>query len=185
MRIISGKWKGRRLYSVKGSNTRPTSDRVKEAVFNIIREKIEDSNILDIFAGTGSMGFEALSRGSNKTVFIERDIRAAQIIVKNAKMLECHHMIQIIKKDVFRALDDLAKSEYIFDIIFIDPPYSTNIEKDVILSILEAGIMDAKGIIILEHDYRDKMLDKIGEIVKFDLRKYGNTGISLYTKGDF
>lgn len=185
MRIISGKWKSRKLYSTKGMNTRPTSDRVKEAIFNIINHRLGSSIVLDIFAGTGSMGFEALSRGSNKVVFIEKDIGAAKVIEKNAKMLDCSGAIHILRKDVFRAISDLAESEYVFDIIFMDPPYKSNIEKDVISSIINANIMDRQGIIVVEHDYRDVMPEKIDRINKIDTRKYGNTSISFYTRGDF
>lgn len=185
MRIISGKWKSRKLYSTKGMKTRPTSGRVKEAIFNIISHRLSSSVILDIFAGTGSMGFEALSRGSSEVVFIEKDIGAVKVIGKNATALDCSSAVHIIKKDVFRAIGDLAESEYIFDIIFMDPPYNTNIEKDVISSILNADIMDSQGIIVVEHDYRDIMPDKIDTINRIDTRKYGNTSVSFYARGDF
>ena len=107
--IISGEWKGRRLISVKGKSTRPTSDRVRESVFNILRDRVNESNILDIFAGTGSMGFEALRECGMEAVFIEKNNKAANVIAQNAKLLGCIDMIKIIKKDVFKAIDDLAR----------------------------------------------------------------------------
>jgi len=186
LRIISGRWKSRRLISIKGSsNTRPTSDRVKEAVFNMLRDKLYESAVLDIFAGTGNMGFEALSRGSSKAVFIEKNRKAVSVIEKNARNLDCVSMIHIIKKDVFKAIDDLSKERDAFDIIFMDPPYNANIEKSVLLAILNADILDRQGVVVVEHDYKNEMPNNVEELIKIDTRKYGNTGISLYKKGDF
>ncbi len=185
MRIISGRWKSRKLIAVKGPNTRPTSDRVKEAVFNIIRDRLDGSVVLDVFAGTGNMGFEALSRGGSRAVFVEKSKKAADTIKKNAQNLDCVPMIHIIKKDVFKAIDDLARDSCKFDIIFMDPPYNTDIEESVLLAILNADIIDRQGIIVVEHDYRDEMPTDIEGLIKTDTRKYGNTRISLYERGDF
>lgn len=184
MRIISGEWKGRRLISVKGKSTRPTSDRVRESVFNILRDRVNESNILDIFAGTGSMGFEALSRGGMEAVFIEKNNKAANVIAQNAKLLGCIDMIKIIKKDVFKAIDDLAREKYIFDLIFMDPPYNTKIESSVLSAILEANILSRPGLIVIEHDSNDRMPNDVGILMRTDMRKYGNTGVSLYERGD-
>ncbi|NMA96083.1 MAG: 16S rRNA (guanine(966)-N(2))-methyltransferase RsmD [Clostridiales bacterium] len=183
MRIISGKWGSRKLHSPAGVNTRPTSDRVKEAVFNMISHRLTESVVLDIFAGSGNLGFEALSRGSSRVTFIDNDIRAVRIIDKNARMLECLRDIHIIKKEASRAIESLSNINCIFDIIFMDPPYAKKMEIETLEAIIRADIIKERGLIIVEHASKVVMPDKIENVHRLDTRKYGNTSISFYTRG--
>ena len=136
MRIIAGRWKGRIIESLKGTSTRPTYDRVKEAIFNILQGYIPDSIVLDLFAGTGNLGLEALSRGCKKAVFVEKNPHVAKILNKNRRNLGCMDQSQVICDDVFHAIKHLSGKEK-FDVIFADPPYNTGLDVKILNAIAE------------------------------------------------
>jgi len=162
--------------------TRPTSDKVKGAMFNIIQGRIKDSVVLDLFAGTGNLGLEAISRGSKKAVFVEKDRKAISVLNRNRKTLGYIEQTEVIPKDVFKALTDLSKRGILFDIIFIDPPYREGYNELALDAVAQAKILQMDGIIIIEHDKNILPSEKIGDLVRFDLRIYGGTGISFYRK---
>lgn len=182
MRIIAGEAKGKPLKSIPGKATRPTSDRVKESVFSIIQPLLIDSRILDLFAGTGSLGFEALSRGADKVIFVENSREAIKVIKENSGALGYGNMIQIIKKDAVRALTELAKHGILFDIIFMDPPYGKGYEELVLAKISQAELLHNNGIIVVEHEATLLPPNRVETLYCFDRRKYGGTGISFYRK---
>lgn len=182
MRIIAGEAKGRRLESVKGMGTRPTSDKVKGAMFNIIQNRIEGSLVLDLFAGTGNLGLEAISRGSRKAVFVEKDRKVISVLNKNRKALGYIDKTEVIARDVLKALTGLSKRDILFDIIFIDPPYHKGYNELVLDAVDRAEILQRDGIIIIEHDKNVLPAERVGSLVRFDLRIYGGTGISFYRK---
>lgn len=181
MRIIAGRWKGRIIESLKGTSTRPTYDRVKEAIFNILQGYIPDSIVLDLFAGTGNLGLEALSRGCKKAVFVEKNPHVARILNKNRRNLGCMDQSQVICDDVFHAIKHLSGKEK-FDVIFADPPYNTGLDVKILNAIAESDVMGSCCIIMLEHASRTYLPDEVGVIRKIQSRKYGNTGISIYRK---
>ncbi|WP_394355733.1 16S rRNA (guanine(966)-N(2))-methyltransferase RsmD [Caldicoprobacter guelmensis] len=181
LRIIAGRWKGRRLLAVKGMHTRPTSDRVKEAIFNILQRCIEGANVLDLFAGTGNLGLEALSRGCARVVFVEKDPRAVDVLNKNRASLGCTEQTAVIRDDVFHAIKRLSCQER-FDIIFADPPYGKGLETPLLNAIAENDVLCQDGVVILEHSSRDPQPDRVGNLVKLQDRRYGNTEISFYKK---
>lgn len=182
MRIIAGEFKGMVIQPVKGRNTRPTSSRIKESIFNILQHSLEDQLVLDLFAGTGNLGLEALSRGCSKVVFVEKDPSACQILLSNCRQLGCQYRSELIKKDVFKALKILSIRGKSFDVIFIDPPYQSEYEIPTIQSISEKMLLSKNGIIVLEHDSKNQQPEQIHNIVKYDVRKYGNTCISFYRR---
>jgi len=181
LRIIAGCWKGRRLLAVKGMHTRPTSDRVKEAIFNILQQYIADSNVLDLFAGTGNLGLEALSRGCSRVVFVEKDPRVIDVLNKNRANLGCLEQSMVIRDDVFHSIKRLSGRER-FDIIFADPPYSRGLEAPLLDAIADSDILCQDGIVVLEHSSRDHQPDRVGSLIKLQDRRYGDTEISLYKK---
>ena len=149
MRIIAGKARGTKLYTLEGENTRPTLDRVKESLFNIIQNKVQNSIFLDLFSGSGIMGFEAISRGFSHVSFIEKDKKTFFLLKDNAKKLEitakqadffCGDSLKIIKK--------LNKT---FDVIYVDPPYMSGLYDNVLIIVKELSLLNENGIIILEH----------------------------------
>lgn len=181
LRVIAGRWKGRRLLAAKGMNTRPTADMVKEAIFNILQQRIAGSSVLDLFAGTGNLGLEALSRGCSRVVFVEKDARAVDVLNKNRANLGCLEQTTVMRYDVFHAIKCLSGKER-FDIIFADPPYSKGLEVPLLNAIADSDILHEDGIVVLEHSSRDHQPDRVGNLVKLQDRHYGDTVISFYKK---
>src|SRR5690348_8883448 len=143
MRVIAGEYKGRRLKAVPGQNTRPTTDKVKESMFNIIGPYFEGGMALDLFAGTGGLGIEALSRGIVKAVFIEKDYKAISVIRENIQMLGLEPRVEISKNDAKRALDTLAERGVRFDLVFLDPPYKLiGLYQELILKMQQIGLLN-------------------------------------------
>ena len=176
MRIISGQFKGRKLKTLEGMNTRPTADRVKESLFNILGTKVYDAKVLDLFAGSGSLGLESLSRGATSCVFVDSSKEAINIVKENVKVCRQEENSRFINKDYIEAINLLNDK---FDIIFVDPPYSKGIE----LLVLEKArdILAKDGILIVETDQGDMPPDETNGLLKYDSRKYGRTIISFYT----
>lgn len=125
MQIISGIYRGRKILAPKGQETRPTSSRLREALFNICRDIVEGSVFLDMFAGSGAMGFEALSRGARSAVFVDSSRESIRCIQSNARLLAVEEQVRVTYADAFDALKKLSKERVSFDIIYADPPYST------------------------------------------------------------
>ena len=162
MRIISGKARGTKLYTLEGTNTRPTLDRVKESIFNIIQNEIEDATVLDLFAGSGAIGLECLSRGAKKAVLCDKSKEAIQIIKRNIQKTHMEEKAQIINADYENCLEKLKNEQ--FDIIYIDPPYATNYIFKSLEKIKEIGIVKKESIIIVETDDEQRILKEIGTI---------------------
>ena len=174
MRVISGKARGKKLVSLEGMNTRPTLDRVKEALFNIIQFDIPGKRVLDLFAGSGALGIEAISRGAETATFCDNSIDAIQVIKTNIENTKCTDKSVVLQKDYLLALNYLAKSKQKFDLIFLDPPYRTDFSDKAIEKILELDLLSKEGIIILETDDANKEETiKKEDIQIFDKRIYG------------
>lgn len=178
MRIISGKAKGIRLYSLEGLETRPTLDRVKEALFSKIQFDIEDSCILDLFAGSGGVGIEALSRGAKKVVFCDNSYKAIKIIEQNLEKTKLKENAIVIKKDYLQCLEDLNMK---FDIIFIDPPYKLDYAGIAIEKILELNLLNENGYMILETDDEAKLTENLN-VNLYDIKKYGRVKLMFLTR---
>lgn len=146
MRIISGKYKARKIETLNSNDTRPTTDKVRENIFNILGRT--DGDVLDLFAGSGALGIEAISRGADSAVFIDGARDAVGILKKNTKGME--ESVEIFRNDYRRALKALAKRGRQFDLIFLDPPYHKDIVTDALAMIDELGILKADGRIIAE-----------------------------------
>ena len=182
MRIISGSAKGHRLQTFKGLTVRPTSDRVRESIFNMIGSSTSGSKILDLFAGFGAMGLEALSRGAEFVTFVEKSKRAADVIKTNLERLGFQNG-QVIPTDVYRFFRTAQKKEEGYDIVFADPPYKIFHEAwigDLWLGVAE--LLKAQGIFIVEHPSKWSPLSVILTLQLSDSRKYGQTSVSFYKK---
>ncbi|MCK5305651.1 MAG: 16S rRNA (guanine(966)-N(2))-methyltransferase RsmD [Candidatus Omnitrophica bacterium] len=180
MRIIAGTLKNRRL-KVSSKRISPTKDIVKESLFNILKDRIKGSLVLDLFSGSGSLGLEALSRGAQKVTMVDREISD---IKKNiaALAIEDSGRIEIHRKDVFRYIKKYSKKSVKFDIIFVDPPYDADIAKKCLIILSDYAILCHDGLIIVEHKSSDKLSRLIGI---FELtRRYqaGKTSVSFYKK---
>lgn len=182
MRVISGTARGKKLVSLEGIETRPTLDRVKEAMFNIIQFDIKSSNILDLFSGSGALAIEALSRGANSAVLCDESNNAVEIINKNLEATRLKNKAEVFNKDYLQTLIKLKNASRKFNIIFLDPPYKSDYISNSIQKILEYNLLEDDGIIIAETDDVDK-LKKIKDIEVYDTRKYGIVYIVFIRKG--
>lgn len=186
MRIIAGSAKKRHLKVPPGWKGRPTADRVKESLFNILGELVVGSIFLDIFAGTGSIGIEALSRGAGMAVFIEKDPRAAGVIAENLKASGLESNSRVITGDVLRALENLAANkgeklrDRLFDIVFLDPPYDKGFEVPVISRVLDLKLLSPGGLIVAESSKRVELPAGIAGVSLIRQARYGDTVITFY-----
>ena len=176
MRIISGKYKGRYITGFDIDGTRPTMDRVKESLFGMIQDYISDSSCLDLFAGSGSLGIEALSCGAKECYFVDNNINIINILKKNINTIENAF---IIKKDFKNSLKEFSNQNKTFDVIFLDPPYKLNLINPAINIILENNLLKDNGIIICEYE-----TEKINtnNLKIFKERKYGSKKIIILKK---
>ena len=182
MRIISGKARGTKLYTLEGLNTRPTLDRVKESIFNILQNEIQGANVLDLFAGSGAIGLEFLSRGANSVLLCDKSKEAIEIIKKNIEKTHMEQSAQVINMDFETCLEKIKNQK--FDIIYLDPPYETDYIFKSLKKILELNLMTESGLIITETDDEERIEKEIENIkVKIvDKRKYGRATIIFLEK---
>ena len=176
MKIISGKYKGRKLLGFDIPGTRPTMDRVKESLFAMIQAKIPDSIVLDLFAGSGNLGIEALSEGAKSCYFVDKSKKAYQVILNNLKELNISSSVYFL--DYLKALNEFSKGNFSFDIIFLDPPYETDLIEKSISTIMSLGVLSKDGIIVAESDQLEKIIYPSNlEIVKS--KKYGDKWVAI------
>lgn len=180
MRVIGGYYKGIRLITPAGRDIRPTSDRVRESLFNILSPGLEGVHFLDVFAGSGSVGIEALSRGAELSVFIENNTGYAKIIKENLVKVKADSKAVILKYDVIHGLKKLAEKGWKADLIFVDPPYRNVVKilPGVLKTINEESLLRENGVVIIEHFKKtDILTDEGWTLIK--RRHYGNTVLSF------
>lgn len=182
MRVISGEFRGRRLKAVPGSKTRPTTDKVKESMFNIIGPYFESGLALDLFAGTGGLGIESLSRGMDTCIFIEQDVKALQTVRENVQSLNLSRdRAEIYKNDARKALDLLAARGLKFDLVFIDPPYQkTDLYAQVFDKLIEHDLLADGAYIVAEHTADLALPDRIGTAERWREAQHGDIAVSYY-----
>ncbi|GAB6088288.1 16S rRNA (guanine(966)-N(2))-methyltransferase RsmD [Alkaliphilus crotonatoxidans] len=180
MRVIAGKARGHRLKSPDDMNIRPTSDRVKESVFNIIQSHLVDGIVVDLFSGTGNLGIEALSRGAQKAYFIDQSKKSIDIIRFNLEKTRLNQMAEILQDDVFGGINRLSSQRVKAHIILMDPPYGKGFLEPVIRAAISGGLLHKEGILVVEHGKEENIPDEINELVKVRKKDYGNTSISFY-----
>lgn len=179
MRVISGKARGTKLNSIESLDTRPTLDRVKESLFNIIQNKIVDATILDLFAGSGAIGIEFISRGAKKAYFCEKNHNAAKMIHQNLTKTKFENQSEVFEMDYKKCLLELSERKEKFNIIYIDPPYKANIAAHAIKQIISLDLIEPNGIMIIETDELERDLSELEElqVEVYDLRKYGRANL--------
>ncbi|MFC4556997.1 16S rRNA (guanine(966)-N(2))-methyltransferase RsmD [Virgibacillus kekensis] len=183
MRVIAGVHKGRQLKAVPGKSTRPTTDKVKEAVFQILGPFFDGGACLDLFAGSGSLGIEALSRGMENGVFVDKHPKAIHTIYDNLKTLRLDKNAEVFRAEAFRALGAAAKRSLQFDLILLDPPYGKVSYEKLIHEIHKLQLLKNNGILYCEHDPAEKLPDEDENFSIVKKEDYGGTiGITIYRK---
>lgn len=182
MRIISGDKRGIQLQAVPGTNTRPTTDKVKEAIFNMIGPYFDGGHGLDLFAGSGNLGLEALSRGLDHMIFVDKDRKAFQTVKDNIQKCAYEAHSEVYRNEAERALKAVAKRGLQFECIFLDPPYK-NKQLDTYLAFIdEHEMLSEAGVVMCEHDANTEVSDRSGSLVRIKYELYGTTGISIYKR---
>ena len=179
MRVTSGKFKGRKLLDNKFDHIRPTADMVKQALFNKLGQKIAGSAFLDLFCGSGAIGIEAISRGADKVVFVDRDVRSVNLTKANLNNLGIE--APILKLDYKKALQSLKDQS--FDVIFVDPPYKSGVYEEVLKLIEQLNLLKQDGVIVCEQDRLNQI--QTPSFFEFDVKYYGTKKLSFFEKANF
>jgi 16S rRNA (guanine966-N2)-methyltransferase len=185
LRVISGSARGRRLLSPKNLRIRPTADRVKESLFNILAVlagNFGSCRVLDIFAGTGSLGIEALSRGAAQAVFIDNHRESVQLVAKNLRLLSFADRGRIVEMEALAALRSLEKREAPFSLVFIDPPYRQGLAEKVLGYLADSALIDVDSLVIAEIAAGEVLPEEFGLLREFDRRGYGDTAIAFFRR---
>lgn len=187
MRIVAGKFKGRRLKTIKGSEVRPTADRVKESLFRIFGEQVVDADFLDLCAGTGGIGLEALSQGAKSATFVDNNYHSIRTIESNLEMCgfdRKHPHVKLIHLHARKALARLGKRKAQFDLIYFDPPYASKIHESCVKQIAQTNLLSSTGVLVIEHrtvqkiDWTESLM--LDELVLNRQERYGDTMLSFY-----
>lgn len=180
VRVIAGEARGRTLKAVPGVNTRPTTDKVKEAIFSMIGPYFDGGTALDLFAGTGGLGIEAWSRGTERVIFIDREKISIDIIRQNIQTAGMGSAAEIYRNDAERALKALAKRELTFDLVFLDPPYKLTTMDELMGELAAKGMLEEAAVIVVEHDSSVRYPEAMEHFDQIKYAKYGDTAVSIY-----
>ncbi len=180
LRIIGGQHRGRRLYAVAGTRTRPTANRVREAIFNILSDRIRGKTVLDLFAGTGAMAIEALSRGAASAVCIDNSPAAVDTIRRNGELCRMTDRLRVIRWPIQTGLTCVEHHRPAFDIAFMDPPYETGHVGACLQSLAGSHCLAPDGVVVVEHGPREPVEAVEGPFDRRDQRRYGKSLVSFF-----
>ena len=179
MRIIAGRFKGRKLVSFQAGHLRPTTDRVKESLFGKLAGVVSGARVLDLFSGTGNLGLEALSRGAKEVVFVEKSEKSLQILSKNIALLGVGDETQIVKGDVFRFIKKWSDAS--FNLILVDPPFTQKIAHKVMVSLSQSQMLNAGGMVVVESSYQERIDDQYPSFNLLERRQFGDKRVSFFS----
>jgi 16S rRNA (guanine966-N2)-methyltransferase len=180
VRIIGGSLRGKKLCPIKGLAIRPTTDYLRESIFNILADGVEDAVVLDLFAGTGTLGIEALSRGAQTAVFVDKTPQAIKALTRNIYACCLEGRSTILRRDILRGLSFLKSIDRAFELVFIDPPYDKGFVERT-MQLLDRAESTSDGVsIVVEHSRREVLPEKVARFVLCDQRDYGKTLVSFY-----
>ncbi|MEK4199479.1 16S rRNA (guanine(966)-N(2))-methyltransferase RsmD [Cytobacillus sp. FSL K6-0265] len=180
MRVVSGQYKGLQLKAVPGKSTRPTTDKVKEAIFNMIGPYFDGGIALDLFAGSGGLGIESLSRGVEKAIFVDRDSKAVHTVHENLRICKIEEGVEVYRNDAERALKAIMKRELQFDYIFLDPPYKKQQLVKLLEIISQQKLLKQNGMIMCEHSSDIQLPTFCGDLEQVKYESYGIIAVSIY-----
>lgn len=179
MRVIAGRFRGRRLVAPRGADVRPTYDRVRESLFGTLGERIVDSSVLDLFAGAGSLGIESLSRGARHATFVDRDRRALDAVRRNLSELGVEGESAVVRGDALRALGGGLPGAP-FDVVFVDPPYASGLAEAVLERLGESCVLAQDALVVVERGDATKLHEAYGGLVLVRTRRYGSTEVDFF-----
>lgn len=179
MRVISGTLKGRRLMAPAGMTTRPTADRIKESMFNILGNSVQAMRVLDLFAGSGALGIEALSRNATSAVFVDQAKSALAAIRRNLHDLGQEDHGHVIRRNILDNLNCLASGPQTIDLVFMDPPYETAVLAPALTAVLSCGALAPGARIVIEHSVKEPIAYPMDKLVLVDQRRFGKTLVSF------
>ncbi len=182
MRIIAGSRKGFRLGPVKGRRVRPTQDRVRESIFNILEQVGPFTNMADLFAGTGALGLEALSRWSGRVLFVDSDREVVENLRENIRRLKFEDASRVAARDLSRGVGFLKTMGAPFDLVLADPPYLQGWGQRMVEGVLTESLLTDEGLLVLEHDQKEPLPERVPGGLLADQRRYGQTIISFFRK---
>jgi 16S rRNA (guanine(966)-N(2))-methyltransferase RsmD len=181
VRVIGGSYRGRRLKTVPGLNVRPTSDRLRETLFNILAPRIGDSRVLDICAGSGAVAIEALSRGASEAVLIDQSRAACKIILENLQAIGLIDEARVMNRDALAAIKQLEIEARLFDIIFFDPPYASPLYSQMMNQLASSSIVHAEAILVVEHHIKNPIEPVYGKLKMYREVKQGESALAFYS----
>ena len=179
MRIIAGEFKGRKLVVPRDESVRPTAEKVREAVFSMLQMYIPDAVVVDLFAGTGSLGLEALSRGARTAYFADRDRQSIAMVRENVWLCGMEERSVILCADYTSAINRIHDKA---DIVFLDPPYRAGLMEDCLSRLAESGLLPEGGLVVAEHGREEILPDDVDCLHRIRDRKYGKVRVSVYEK---
>ena len=192
MRVIAGQAKGTRLAGLKGSRVRPTLDRVRESLFNILGQNFSGDYFLDWFGGSGAVGIEALSRGAEKVVWVENNIRAQKLIYANLEKCrfwngeigsKCANWV-LLKMDALQAVFVLGERSFKFDVVYMDPPFADDLYEESLTTLSESELLMVSSLVVVEHHHKNILQKVYGKLRLTDQRRMGDTCLSFYSLKD-
>lgn len=182
MRVIGGTLRSRKIKSPKGEEARPTSDRVRETLFSVIQSDVEGSCVLDLFAGPGTLGIEAISRGASFVTFVEMSPDVAKVLEANIEGLGIEEKSLVRREDGLKVLRDMTADNSTFGLIFMDPPYSAGLAGEALRLIAEGGIVAEDGLVVVEHSKEDSLGDPGGGLLVVRVLDFGGTHVAIYRR---
>lgn len=182
MRISAGEHRGRRLQSPKGLRTRPTSDLLRQAIFNVVGAHVQGARVLDLFAGTGALGLEALSRGAAEATFVERDRAALVSLRGNLVSLGVSTRTRILAQDALTAVAGLARAGERFDCVLLDPPYVGDSARHSVETLAPGDILSENAVLVVQAFHKTELPERVGTLSRAWQRRYGETRLTLYRK---
>ena len=181
MRIVAGSAKGRVLAAPKSDDViRPTADRVRETLFNVLGQRCDGLTVLDLFAGTGALGLEAVSRGAIKAVLVDREREALELCRLNASALKFNDRVEIVSASAIAAIGLLGKKGQVFELVFSDPPYALTAGVSVLEALGQSKVVSDGGVVVIEHGKEEQLPQRVGDFTQIDERDFGTAIVTLF-----
>lgn len=182
MRVIAGAWKGQRLTAPQGRETRPTADQVRTALMDTLAPWLPDARFLDLFAGGGGVGIEALSRGAAEALFVEIDPGALGALRENLKRLDARERGRVLRREVSEALEALRREGRRFHLVFLDPPYGSALAAETLKRLGDGALLVPGGLVVAQHLTKEPLPDRVGSLVVWRRRRFGETTLTFFRR---